>query len=417
MIKLSKSTTSKRIFIWNAIGSGCNAFSTVIILMIINRVFGQAEGGIATISLALAQQMLTISNFETATHYITDSKKEVGFDVHFGTKTILFIIAIISSCVIALYKYDFYKAAVVICFCIYKCTDGFATLSTGVLQRIGRLDLAGMSLTVKTLAAIIMLIAVSVLSGNLLLASGMVAVCAVLWTVFVDMALIASFLPLEINFSIKKIKTLVLDCLPLFLTTFLFTYIINQPKYVIDSLLSEEQQNAFGIIFMPASVIAMLSLFIYRPLLTTLTSYWAENNTKSFLGMVAKISLILLGLTVLCLAGCATVGIPILSLLFKVDLAGLTTELCLIIIGGGLYAFSTLIYNMLAIFRKQKIMLAACAVVYVFAIIITKPLIIGAKLNGAALSYVLSNLLLSILLLSCCMFTIKKKGDCDNGKG
>ena len=409
MFKLSNTTSAKKIFLWNAIGSGCNAFSTMVILMVINHFYGQIEGGIVSIALALAQQMLTISNFETATFYVTDSKKETGFDVHFSTKTILFVIAVIASIVTALYKYDFYKATVVICFCVYKATDGFATLTTGALQREGRLDLAGMSLTFKTAVSIVALIAVSLISKNLMLAASVMVVFGVLWTTVIDIGMVASFLPIKFNCSIKSIVKLIIDCAPLFLTTFLFTYIINQPKYVIDAVLSEESQNVFGIIFMPSAVITMLSLFIYRPMLTTLTNYWAENNTKSFWGLVAKVALILLVLTIVCVCGAALLGVPVLSLLFGVDLTGTATQLCLIIVGGGLYAFSTLLYNVLAIFRKQRLMLAACFIVYVLAIIVTKPLIVALNLNGAALSYVFANAVLGILLLICCLFVSKNK--------
>ncbi|MBQ6717967.1 MAG: hypothetical protein IJN22_03620 [Clostridia bacterium] len=415
MIKISKNTSARKVFLWNAIGSACNAFSTMVILMVINRFYGQFEGGIVTIALALAQQMLTISNFETATFYVTDGKKETGFSVHLSTKTILFIVAVIVSVAISLYKYDFYKAVIVICFCIYKATDGFATLTTGALQREGRLDLAGISLTFKTITSIVALIVVSLATKNLMLASILMVVVGVLWTLFIDLGMVACFLPIKFDFSIKKITKLIFDCAPLFLTIFLFTYIINQPKYVIDSFLTEESQNAFGIIFLPSAVITMLSLFIYRPMLTTLTNYWSQNERKKFFGLVIKVSLILLGLTAICVVGGAVLGVPILSLIFGVDLNGMEIELGLIIIGGGLYAFSTLLYNVLAIFRKQKLMLVACATVYVFAIVVTKPLTVAFNLNGASLSYALCNLMLSVLLLVCCLVTTKKKGVCVNG--
>lgn len=414
IVKISRNTSARKIFLWNAIGSGCNAVSTMIILLVINRFYGHFEGGIVTIALALAQQMLTISNFETATFYVTDSKKETSFDVHFSTKIILFTIAVIASIATAFYKYEFYKAAVVALFCIYKATDGFATLTTGALQREGRLDLAGASLTFKTTASIVVLIATSLISKNLLLASGLVALIGVLWTIFVDLGLTAALVPIKFSFSIKKIVKLITDCLPLFLTTFLFTYIINQPKYVIDSVLSEESQNVFGIIFMPSAVITMLSLFIYRPMLTTLTSFWSNNERKKFFTLVVKVSVILLVLTAICVAGGALFGIPIFTLLFGVDLKGLTTELCLIIIGGGLYAFSTLLYNVLAIFRKQKVMLLVCGIVYLLAVLVTKPLVVSFELNGAALSYILSNLMLGVLLTVCCLLASKNKESIDD---
>ena len=150
-------------------------------------------------------------------------------------------------------------------------------------------------------------------------------------------------------------------------------------------------------------------------MLTTLTDYWSNDERKKFFALVIKVTLILFGLTLLCVAGGAVLGIPVLSLIFGVDLSGMAMELCFIIIGGGLYAFSTLLYNVLAIFRKQRLMLAACFIVYVLAIVMTKPLILALDLNGAALAYVLCNLALGLLLLACCLI-VSRKGKCVDGK-
>lgn len=413
MLKILQKTSQKRIFIWNAIGSICNALSTMVYLMLTNRFFGQYEGGIVTISLALAQQMLTISNFETATFYITDGKKKNNFDVHFSTKLLLFSIAVIGSIIVALHKYDFYKALIVICFCIYKCTDGFATLSSGALQREGRLDLAGMSLTFKTLTIISAFIGVSFIVKDLLVASILIVIISIGWTLLVDLNLVSNFLPLKLSFSYKKIVKLIMNCLPLFLTTFLFTYIINQPKYVIDSIMSENSQNIFGIIFMPSSVISMLSLFVYRPMVTTMTTYWGEGEKKKFISLIIRISLLLFGLTLVCIIGASLIGIPVLSWLFNVDLSGRLLALNIILLGGGMYACSMLLYNVSVILRRQNRIFFACLLAYIFALIITKPIIVSFGLTGAALSYLLTNVFLSIAIIVLC-FVIKSKEGVDN---
>lgn len=413
MLKILQKTSQKRIFIWNAIGSICNALSTMVYLMLTNRFFGQYEGGIVTISLALAQQMLTISNFETATFYITDGKKKNDFDVHFSTKLLLFSIAVTASIVVALYKYDFNKALIVICFCIYKCTDGFATLSSGALQREGRLDLAGMSLTFKTLTIISVFIGISFIVKDLLVASILIVIISIGWTLLVDLNLVSNFLPLKLSFSYKKIVKLIMNCLPLFLTTFLFTYIINQPKYVIDSVMSENSQNIFGIIFMPSSVISMLSLFVYRPMVTTMTTYWGEGKKKKFVSLIIRISLLLFGLTLICIIGASLIGIPVLSWLFNVDLSGRLLALNIILLGGGMYAFSMLLYNVSVILRRQNRIFFACLLAYIFALIITKPIILSFGLNGAALAYLLTNIFLSIAIIIIC-FIIKSKEGVDD---
>lgn len=409
MLKLSNKVSPKRIFIWNAVGSLFNALSTAVILIIVNRVLGEKDGGIVTISLALAQQLLTIANFETGTYYVTDGQNKFGFDVHFATKILLFAVSVAAAVCIAVYKYDAYKASVVIAFCIYKITDGFTTLSAGVLQCEGRLDLVGISLTVKTFIVMGLLTAFSLLTKGLVLTSWIVALFAILWTVFVDMLLTSNFVRIKPLFNFKKIGLLLIECVPLFFSTFLLTYIANQPKYVIDSVLSEEAQNTFGIIFMPSAVICMLGLFAYRPLLTDLTERWTAGDLKGFSKLISTVCIILAVITAVCVLGATVLGIPVLQLLFGVRIGGLRRDLCIILLGGGFYALSNLLYNVIVIFRKQRLMLVAYLAAYVISLIITKPMVLRYALTGASMSYFITNLFLALLLLIFCLVLFTKR--------
>lgn len=407
--KFLSKTSPKKIFFWNAAGSLFNALFTAIVLMIVNRAYDEVRGGIVTISLALAQQMLTVANFETGTYYVTDGKKKFDFSIHFAAKVLLFAVAMAISVGVAVLKYDAYKASVVIAFCVYKVTDGFSTLSAGALQREDRLDLAGMSLAAKTLGAVILLTGFTLVSHNLLLAAWSIAIFSVFWTVLVDMGLTASFLPLRPAFCFRKIGQLLLECAPLFLSTFILTYIANQPKYVIDSLLSEQTQNAFGILFMPSAVICMLGIFVYRPLLTGLTWRWASKDLKGFARQVWMVCGVLAGLMAICLAGAALLGIPFLELFFGVPLDGQRGNLCLILAGGGFYALANWLYNVLVIFRKQRWMLGAYFLAYGVCLLITKPLVAAWGIKGASLSYLVSNLFLAVLLAGICVVVFEKR--------
>ena len=82
------------------------------------------------------------------------------------------------------------------------------------------------------------------------------------------------------KWNFKLMFKLLLGCLPMFLGVFMLNYIINQPKFVLDNVLDEVTQNKFGIIFMPSAVICLMGMFIYRPLLTTLTSVWKDKKYK-----------------------------------------------------------------------------------------------------------------------------------------
>ena len=53
-----------------------------------------------------------------------------------------------------------------------------------------------------------------------------------------------------------------------FLASFIAMYLVNVPRYAIDYFLDSAAQGYFAIIYMPAVAINLLSLLVFRPLLT-----------------------------------------------------------------------------------------------------------------------------------------------------
>ncbi len=392
------SSLSRKVFFWNAAGSFVNALSSVFLLAIVTRVLGPVEGGIFSIAFALAQQLLTVSNFETGTYYITDAENKIGFDIHVATKLLLFTASILAAVVIALTKYTPYKAAVVILVCIFKGADAFSGLFSGFLQRQGRLDISGRSLAFRVLLSLILFTVVTIVSKNLIFASASCIVFAIIWFLIYDIRYIKTFIKIKATWNFKLMFRLLIGCLPMFLGTFLLTYIINQPKFVIDSILDEITQNKFGIIFMPSAVICLLGMFIYRPLLTSLTDVWKEKQHISFLVKILKIVGVILGLTILCVIAARFLGIPFLTLIYGENISGLEIHLCLIILGGGMYALSTLLYNAIVIMRHQYVMLIAYVIAYIVSLVITTPLVESLNILGASISYLVVTTILALLM-------------------
>lgn len=403
---------SRRIFLWNAAGSFTNALSSVILLAIVTRILGAVDGGIFTIAFALAQQLLTVSNFETSVYHVTDTENKIGFGVHFATKIVLFLLSCGVCVFIAFSKYSLYKALVVLLVCIFKGADAFSGLFSGLLQRNGRLDISGKSLAMRVLISMVLFTVTLIVSKNLIYASAICILLAALWFVFYDAHFAKKFESLKPQWNLKLMGKLIIGCLPMFLGTFLLTYIINQPKFVIDNILDEITQNKFGIIFIPSAVICLLAIFIYRPLLTTLTDVWKKREFSNFLKKFAKIAGIILAFTAFCTVAARFLGIPVLAFVYGQNLTGLEMNLCYIILGGGMYALSMLIYNGIVIMRHQYVMLIVYVMSYGVSLLVTEPLVKAYGLTGAALSYLISTFILAMLMSTvfiACVILEKRK--------
>ena len=63
----------------------------------------------------------------------------------------------------------------------------------------------------------------------------------------------------------------------------------SAPKYIIDGIVSDEVQTCFNIAFMPALVVALLSGFVFSPILKKIGTLWKCLAAFVIVGVVAII--------------------------------------------------------------------------------------------------------------------------------
>ena len=65
-------------------------------------------------------------------------------------------------------------------------------------------------------------------------------------------------------------------------------YLSNAPALWHQVLHGFHRPGLLAIIYMPAVAINMLSLLVFRPLLTRMATYWVENNWGGFSAIVRR---------------------------------------------------------------------------------------------------------------------------------
>ena len=117
--------TQKEIYIWNIFGSLCNAFVSVILLMIIARTTDAIDGGIFSLAFAVAQLMFTIGGFEMRVYQSTDVNEVFKFKDYLTSRVVtcslMFICTLIYTVIYTFTKgWTIKTAIVVILICCYK---------------------------------------------------------------------------------------------------------------------------------------------------------------------------------------------------------------------------------------------------------------------------------------------------------
>lgn len=406
-IKQDVSQTEK--FFWNMVGSMCNALTSMLLLLFINRISGEKDGGIFSLTYAIAQMMLFIGTFEVRNYQASDVKEKFELNDYVTFRIITCIVMGIISCGYAmLYSDDQKIILITILICLAKMFDAFSDVFQGMFQQRGRIDLSGKILSFRTVVSMITFVCALLVSKKLETACVVMLIAAIVNCFVCDFPMVRQTIDNGIKLSLKKCRKLFLECFPLFISAFLTIYIINKPKYVLNNYYDFESQNIFGIIFMPAFVINLFSMFIFYPMLTDLAYAWEEKRAKEFWKIIRKslgwISL----LTVVCLAGAYLLGIPVLSLLYGVDLKAYKASLLIIILGGSFNALSTMLRYVLTVMRTQKMILAGYIIAFIIVLAAMPPMIKHFAIWGASIAYLFAMTILSIVFALIMFIGIKK---------
>ncbi|MGN0660150.1 MAG: lipopolysaccharide biosynthesis protein [Oscillospiraceae bacterium] len=384
-------TQAKKSFFWNMAGSTCNALSNLLLLILVTRISGTEAAGIFSIGYAVATLMWSVGTYDQNTYQLTDVKNLFSFGNYYAFKIITCLAMLVASVInIALENYDSYKAAVALLLCVYKAIDAYSGIYYTLFQKSGRLDLSGLSLTVRVVLSVTVFTAV--LFAGLIPAIIAACVISAVWVAAFEMRIARKYADTAPKFEFKKLSSIALQCAPLFISSFILNYINNIPKYAINDALTNSHQAFYNIIFMPAFVINLFSLFFLRPVVTSLADYWDKRQIKTFILCIIRQFGFILAFTAAALVGAYFLGIPVLNIVYGKDISPYKLGLLIILLAGGINAMLVAYQYILTVMRKQKFLLAGYIAAALTGTLISGKLVLYKpdSLVGASLIYLIS---------------------------
>jgi len=404
--KMSK----KKDFIFNMLGSLINAGVSVLLLIFVSRIGGEQMAGEFSLAYSTAQMMYTICVFEIRNIQVTDVRREYPFGVIGGFRLITTAAMwIFFAFFCAVKGFSGNTVAVMFILTLYMSALAFSDLFQGNMHLNGYLSLAGMSLAGEVILAFAVFAVLFVITRTLWISAIGMTVAVILWILLFDIPYNRKISVLNLGFDLKTQKNLFLCALPLFLSAFLHQYIFNSPKYAIDGYLSPIEQSCYGYLIMPTSFINLLSLFVFRPQLVSISAMWVNKERSEFIKKATFLFASVLIITVIVLGAGFFFGIPLLEFLYNSNLSGEKTSFMILLAAGGVSAFCTLIYTLMTVMRKQKYSLIAYGVAFVFAMFIPDYLVRMSGIVGAALSYLIEMAVLCAVMMALFIISLKKE--------
>ncbi|MGU7998496.1 lipopolysaccharide biosynthesis protein [Streptococcus suis] len=385
-------------YIWNIVGTISSVLISTFLLLVATRLGTSQQADIFALAYTIAQQLYIIGIFGVRPFQSTDVKEEFSFQSYLSTRIVTIVLMNISLVgILALGGYSLEKLLIVLFVSLYRSCDAFSDVYQGFFQQQLRSDLAGKILFYRSVFSATIFVGVVVLSKSLLFSSVALFLCNFSLTFLLDFRIYKqNFRTISWKESLQRIEIVQIlkACFPLFFNGFLINYIFSDPKLAIDELLEvgkgfEGMQRDFNVLFMPTFVLNLLFI-VLRPLLTQLSLYWTNKEYVKFNMQIKRITLALLGLEFIVLLGGYVIGLPILGLVFGVNLLNYKMVFMILLLGGLFNLFATLIDNIMTIYRKQRLLVIANIVAFVISKLITTNLVNKYGLVGASVSFLIS---------------------------
>lgn len=211
------------------------------------------------------------------------------------------------------------------------------------------------------------------------------------------------------NVRLKNIFFLFKDGFFVFLINFFSVYIVNTPKYAADGVLLNSSQAIFGIVLMPATLVSLAVQYLIQPYLKKMARYYEREEINNFNKIIMKLFFFTILFGVICLIGAYIFGIPILSLVYGINLTEYRIQLEIIILGAIFYSLSIILSAAMTTARYTFIQFVIYLLTSIVGFGVSNFLISIFKLDGAVLAYILIMLNQFILYILSYIYLNKTK--------
>lgn len=395
----------KKSFFWNTLGSALNSFNSLFFLIIVTRINGVNDAGIFTLCFATACMFYCISVYSGRTYQVTETDESITDNEYIINRIICSIVMIMISMMFAIIKgYNSYKLLILLLLTLFKASEAVSDVFHGILQKNEKLYVVGKSLFFRSLLNIILFLIIDLLTNSVIYSCFSLIISNLIILFIVDVKQSFKYKEKLIKINLKAVFKIFTFGFYTFSFMLISNYLINIPRYGMDLLNDESLQTIFGIIVMPATMIMLLCQFILQPVITKLKQFYFKNDRKHFLSIIYKLSLSIIIIGILCLIIGYFIGIPILNLLYGLELNNYLINLLIIIVGAVFYTLANIITNAMVIFRKTKVQFYIYLVVTVISYFICNTLIKYFDFNGATYTYLI--MMFMLLLFNTINFII-----------
>jgi len=411
-----KTNSLKKDYIWNTVGALTISATSLIYTVIMSRFCNLNDVGIFSFAFSFACMIVTLASFGGRTFQVTDTKGEIKTSTYIITRYITVLLSYLLVIIFALIKnYNIEKTLIILILCIFKFLEELSDVYYGILQKRKKLYKVGQYQFIKSIINIILFCIGIIFIKNLIVTVLLITLNNTIFLFCIERKKAEKLETWHLKFDKKEIIALLEVNFYICGFTFFSTYLINAPKYAIDTYLTNDIQAIFNMLIMPATLMLLIGGFIINPILVDVAEKYEKRKNNELKSMITKVICYLLLFGVLALIASYFLGTWALGIIYGLSFTKYKTELLIVIVGAILYTFVTILGQILIAFRKIKIQLVIAVLCSIFAYVISNVLVPKLGLSGGIYSYLITMIFRTICYIPL-IFSIFKKGTSDKNE-
>ncbi len=393
---------TKRDYLWNAVGVGSWGMVFPVLTIVVTQLVGVEQAGMFSFAFITALLLMFVGNYGVRTYQASDLDEEHSFSDYQVNRWITCALMIVIG--VAYFNIRGYSNDMLtICMgvCVYKMIDALADVYEGRLQQVDKLYLAGISQAFRSVTVLFVFSAFLLITRNLPAACIAMGVVAAATFLFLTLPLALFESPRSHKASLGSIALLFKQCLPLFVALFMYNLIDNMPKFVMEGVLSYDNQLYFNALYFPAHGILLTAGFVYKPLTIRMAQAWSDHSKRRKFDLIVGIIFIMVVVLTLAMAlVMGTVGLPVMSFLYGLDFEQFRGLCFIMLAAGGVTAAIEFLYQVVTVLRRQKSVMRLYVITFGFSLFVPVLLVNFTGLPGAVIGYLIVMTILLVLLLS-----------------
>lgn len=390
-----------RDYVWNTVGVGAWGMVFPILTVVVTQLVGVEQAGMFSLAFVTGTLLMILANYGVRTYQVSDVTEEHSFSDYQINRwiTCAFMVFVgVVYCMVRGYESQMFTISLGVY--LYKMVDGLADVYEGRLQQVDKLYLSGVSQAFRSVVVLVAFSLCLFVTRNLAVSCIVMAVAAFATFIVLTFPLAMFETPRSKRWNVGSIVELFKQCFPLFIALFLYAFIDNMPKFVMEGVLSYDNQLYFNALYFPAQGILLTVGFIYKPLLVKMANVWADPaKRKRFDLIIVVIMAVIVAVTGVTALAMAWIGIPVMSFLYGVDFEQFRGLCYIMLAAGGVTAAIDFLYQVITVLRQQRSVTKLYVITFGFALFVPILLVNFTGLPGAVIGYLIVMCILFVLLI------------------